>query len=306
MNTDSQSDSSKVPDPKERQGLVVCIPAYNEESAIAPVVLGALRFSVHVIVCDDGSGDSTGEIARKLGARVLVHSTNLGKGAALATLMTEAKKLNPNAVVTIDADGQHSWSDIPSVAEPVLDGDADVVIGVRSTEGAMPRERAMGNRVLDQVTSRKAGMRIEDTQSGFRAYSPTALASLDFTGKGMAVESQTLIDAAKMGLRILGVPVSTTYEGVRKKRSMLAHGSQVLDYVLTRTVIESPLLYLGVPGLAAVLAGVIAGIVVVNTFLQTRLIATGTGLVAAILIVSGTVAMATGLILKFLKAQMSK
>ena len=122
----------------------------------------------------------------------------------------------------------------------------------------------------------------------------------------MAVESQTLIDAAKAGLAIVGVPVSTTYAGVKRKRSGLSQFSEVLDYLLSRTVVESPLLYLGVPGVVAVLVGVGAGVIVVNTFLRTHLIATGTALISAILIVTGVVAMATGLILKFLKVQMAR
>ena len=76
--------------------------------------------------------------------------------------------------------------------------------------------------------------------------------------------------------------------------------------MLSRTVVDSPLLYLGVPGLVAELIEVGAGILVVNTFIRTHLIATGTGLIAAILIVTGVVAMATGLILKFLKVQMGR
>jgi len=282
--------------------VVAILPAYNEEAAVAKVILMAQPQVDQVVVVDDGSTDFTSRIAEKMGAVVLRHNHNLGKGAALRTGMSYARERGFDCAVTIDTDGQLDASEIPAVCKPVLEGEADIVIGVRSIE-AMPRERVIGNRVLDEATSRKAGVRLEDTQSGFRAYSSRSLAELDFTEKGMAVESQTLIDAAKAGLKIVGVPVSTTYEGLRRKRSMLAHGSGVLDYILSRTVVESPLLYLGVPGLAAMLAGVAAGILVVNTFLRTHLIATGTGLIAAILIVTGTVAMATGLILKFLKVQ---
>jgi glycosyltransferase involved in cell wall biosynthesis len=289
-----------------KPGVVVCIPAFNEQGAIAPVILGASKFAEVVLVCDDGSTDLTADVASHLGAKVLVHSKNQGKGAALRTLIEEAKRLGPKVVVTIDADGQHSSEEIPLVAGPVLDGEADVVIGVRSRGGRMPRERVMGNRVLDEATSMKAGAKLEDTQSGFRAYSGRALAALDFTQKGMAVESQTLIDAAKAGLMIMGVPVSITYDGIDQKRNPLAHFSGVLDYILSRTVVDSPLLYLGVPGLIALLVGVAAGFLVVNTFFETHLIAFGTALISAILIITGTIALATALILKFLKVQLAR
>lgn len=285
--------------------VVVLIPAYNEEKTIARVIITAKKFANDVIVCDDGSTDLTGEIAEAVGARVLRHTQNLGKGASLKTLIEEARRLNPKAVVTMDGDGQHDSAEIPDVVSPVMKDEADVIVGVRSKGDAMPRERVIGNRLLDEATSRKAGLKLEDTQSGFRAYSSRALASLDFKEKGMAVESQTLIDAAHAGLRISGVPVSTTYEGVKAKRNPVAHFSGVLDYVLSRTVVDSPLLYLGVPGLVALLVGVGAGFWVVNTFFATRLIAFGTALISAILIITGTIALATALILKFLKVQLA-
>lgn len=286
--------------------LVVVIPAFNEEATIAKVIVGTKNYADEIIVVDDGSTDATAAIAQALGVTLLRHTSNLGKGAALRTLAAEAKKKKPKVVVTIDADGQHYPEQIPKISEPILKGQADVVIGVRSTEEGMPRERVIGNRLLDEATSRKAGMKLEDTQSGFRAYSVRALGTLNFSEEGMAVESQTLIDAARAGLKIVGVPISTSYEGVQKKRNPLSQFSEVLDYVLGRTVVESPLLYLGMPGLAAVLVGVVAGIIVVNTFVRTHLIATGTGLVSATLIITGVIALATSLVLKFLKVKLER
>jgi glycosyltransferase involved in cell wall biosynthesis len=290
-----------------QEGIVVCIPAHNEQGTIAPVILGAMKVAGTVLVCDDGSTDMTAAVARRLGARVLTHARNLGKGAGLGTLMEEARRLGPKVVVTIDADGQHDAGEIPAVIGPVMKGESDVVIGVRQAKGgAMPRERIIGNRVLDEATSRKAGMKLEDTQSGFRAYSARALAALDFTERGMATESQILIDAAKAGLKIVGVPVSTTYVGTRPKRNPVTQFSGVLDYVLSRTIVDSPLLYLGLPGLIAVLVGIAAGSWVVNSFFETHQLAVGTGLISAILIITGTIVLATALILKFLKAELAR
>ncbi len=283
--------------------VVVCIPAFNEEKSIAKVIIKAKEFSDEIIVCNDGSTDMTGEIAGALGATVIRHERNLGKGAALASLLQEASKSKPRVVVSIDGDGQHDPADIPKVIRPVLDGEADLVVGARPMEtGIMPKERIIGNKVLDEVTSRKAGMRIKDTQSGFRAYSFQALERLDFTERGMSVESQTLIDAAKAGLRIAEVPVATTYEGIEAKRSPLRQFSGILDYVITRTVADSPLLYLGLPGLIAVVLGVVAGVRVLDIFIQTRQIALGTGLISVTLVIIGSVMLATSVILKFLKS----
>src|SRR5579872_7459164 len=91
--------------------VVVCVPAFNEEKTIAKIVLGAKLRSDHVIVCDDGSTDMTGAIARAIGVQVLSHETNRGKGVALETLMQTARALNPAVVVTIDGDDQHDPAD---------------------------------------------------------------------------------------------------------------------------------------------------------------------------------------------------
>jgi glycosyltransferase involved in cell wall biosynthesis len=284
--------------------VVVCIPAYNEEKTIAKVVVGARKFADAVIVCDDGSSDMTGEIARSLGVQVVRNNLNLGKGRALGTLIAAAKELRPGVIVTIDGDDQHDPQDIPKVAEPVLNEEADIVIGVRPmVSGSMPSERIVGNKLLDGLTSAKAGEILHDTQSGFRAYSVQAVGKIDFSQKGMAVESQTLIDAAGLGLRIREVPVSVKYEGIPQKRNPAAHLSEVVDYIITRTVIDSPLLYLGLPGLIAVILGVVAGLRVVSIFSATHQIAVGTALIGVILLLVGTVAVATSLILKLLTAR---
>lgn len=282
--------------------MIVAIPAFNEERTIARVIITSRKFADTVVVCDDGSTDLTGEIARALGVRVLSHARNMGKGAALKTLIEEVKQFGPRVVVTIDADGQHDSAGIPAVAKPIIEGEADVVIGVRSKGGVMPRERIIGNRLLDEATSRKAGTKLEDTQSGFRAYSRRALDTLDFQETGMAIESQTLIDAAKTGLKIVAVPISTTYEGVLPKRSRIAHFSGVFDYVLSRTVADSPLLYMGLPGILAMVAGLVLGIGVVVSFEATRVIQIGTAIVSVALVIVGAILATTGLIIKFVKS----
>lgn len=288
-----------------KPNVVVCIPAHNEERTIAKVVLGSRKFADAVIVCDDGSDDMTGEIARALGASVIKHEANFGKGSALDSLIAAARALGPKAIVTIDGDDQHDPRDIPAVVAPVLAGEADVVIGARPMDsGEMPRERVFGNRVLDRFTSARAGEELHDTQSGFRAYSLKAAEAIDFKQEGMAIESQTLIDAVRLGLRIKEAPVSVKYEGIPRKRSRLAHLSEVLDYLVTTTVIQSPLLYLGLPGVVAVLLGVVAGARVVNIFLATHQIATGTALISALLVIIGIVIASTSLILKLLTVKL--
>jgi len=116
--------------------VVACIPAFNEEGSIAGVVVRAGKYVDRVVVCDDGSVDLTGEIAEGLGAVVIRHEGNRGKGAALRSAFLRARELGADVVVMLDADGQHDPEEIPGLVEPILKGAADMVVGSRYAEGS--------------------------------------------------------------------------------------------------------------------------------------------------------------------------
>ncbi len=281
------------------------VPAYNEEKSISKVLLLTSKIVDRVIVVDDGSTDLTADIAKALGFPVLRHAENEGKGAALRTGVAYAQKeYKFDILVTIDCDLQHDPTEIPLLLDPILQGTADLVIGVRPMErGVMPRDRILGNKLLDAM-SHTGEDKHRDTQSGFRAYSAAALSKIRFVENGMAIESQTYIDAVTAGLRIVEVPVSTTYVGITRKRGRLNHFSQIVDFLLTRTIADSPLLYLGLPGIAGVIVGVLAGLRVVEIFVNNhQQIAAGTALLSVTFIIIGAVLIATSLIIKLLKIQ---
>jgi glycosyltransferase involved in cell wall biosynthesis len=288
--------------------VVALIPAYNEEKSIARVILGTERVVDKVIVVDDGSRDYTSPIARRLGVAVLVNDRNEGKGAALRTGIEYAKnQIGFDILVTLDADLQHDPADIPKVLEPIVQGNADMVVGVRPMDpSVMPRNRIAGNKLFDAM-SNKSKEKIRDTQSGFRAYTADSLSKIRFVENGLAIESQTFIDAVNAGLRIKEVPISTTYEGIAQKRSALGHFNHVLDYIITRTVADSPLLYLGLPGIAAIIIGIVAGLRVVQIFITNhQQIAAGTALISVALIIVGAVLVATSMIMKLMKIQSTR
>src|SRR5271166_711824 len=103
-----------------RTNLVACIPAFNEERAIAGVIIGVQTYVGRVIVCDDGSSDRTSEIATRMGAEVVRHKTNQGYGAALATLFEKCRRTEGEVFVVIDGDGQHDPADIPRLTDPIV------------------------------------------------------------------------------------------------------------------------------------------------------------------------------------------
>src|SRR2546430_13944610 len=157
--------------------ILVAIPAFNEGATIGSVVLKARQFASDVVVVDDGSTDDTAETAALAGAHVIQHARNLGKGLAIRTAWMYAREHAPEAFVLLDGDHQHDPNDIPRLVEPVLSGEADVVVRARwgKTSG-MPRYRRVGKRALDYATAAAAKNGIlTDSQSGYRVFSRQSL-----------------------------------------------------------------------------------------------------------------------------------
>ena len=251
--------------------IIACIPAFNEERTIAKVVIKAMKHVDKVIVCDDGSTDMTGEIAERLGAVVLRHPKNLGKGEALRTLFTNAIRENPDVVVSLDADGQHDPDEIPKLVRPILEDKADVVIGSRFIDGAstdMPLYRMFGTRIINWFSGKK----VKDVQSGFRAFSKNALTILSqFESKGYGVEQEQTALAMKSNLRITEVPITVRYRGLKtSKKAPFSHGLELISNVLKLVVEERPLLMLGVPGFILFVVGLGFGTLLLWYFNTTR------------------------------------
>jgi glycosyltransferase involved in cell wall biosynthesis len=278
--------------------IVACIPAYNEEATIAKVVIRALKYVDNVIVCDDGSSDDTGSIAKGVGAVLVRHLKNEGKGTSFRDMFDVASKLKAEVVVTLDADGQHDPDEIPGVIEPIMNGKADVVIGMRFGNGKpMPRLRIMGNRLLTAVTNIGTGSRVLDSQSGYRAYSMAALKKLEVTEKGIGVESQILREAFSKHLRILEVPISTSYDGVPHTYNFLAHALRVLVAIIRYVSERHPLVIIGVPGMLVMTIGLYYGFLLLKIYFSTGVFAIGYALLAIGGTLTGIVAIFASIVL---------
>jgi glycosyltransferase involved in cell wall biosynthesis len=245
--------------------IVACIPAYNEEKTIAKVVLLAQKHVGKVIVCDDGSVDMTGEIAKSLGAEVIRHEKNFGYGAAIQSLFRSAKELGADIMVTLDADGQHDAGEISSLIQPIVESKADMVVGSRylnGSRGEIPLYRRLGLKLIDTLGRRGSKSLVRDTQCGFRAYSGKALnAMLLCESNGYEVDMEQLKIAAENGLGVAEVPVCVRYKGLEKtsKKNPLRHGSGLVGTALRLIVEERPLLLLGIPGALLVVFGIAMG-----------------------------------------------
>jgi glycosyltransferase involved in cell wall biosynthesis len=283
------------------KGLVVaCIPAYNEERTIARVVVEAQKYVDKVIVCDDGSTDLTGEIARRLGAEVIRHERNMGYGAALSSLFKAARGLNASAMVVLDADLQHNPSDIPRLLSPVVRGEADIVIGSRflGKEGGVPKYRGLGIRLITNFAKGVSYKDITDAQSGFRAYSRRAINSITPSEQGMGASTEILLKAKEIGLRVVEVPIRISYDVEKPStHNPLLHGLDVILSTVKHLSIRRPLVFYGVPGFAALLVALFFWVWTLQIFASTRQIVTNIALIALGATLVGLMLLTTAVIL---------
>jgi len=305
MNT-SQSTIDDRPTREPRGGtvdfaanpVVVVIPAYNEERFIGSVVLKVRKYPVTVIVVDDGSADDTADVALAAGATVIRHACNRGKGEALNSGFAAARKLTPAAIVMIDGDGQHLPEQMEHLVRPILEGEADIVIGSRYLHRpqGVPSQRVIGHWFFNQMTRASSGVNASDSQSGYRAFSPRAYNADLFHTSNFTVESEMQFLAREHGLRVVDVPITIRYLD-KAKRSPYQQGMSVLNGILRLTGMYRPLLFFAGTGFVIMVLGLGMGIYVVEIYAHTKELAVGYAMISVLLTIVGMLGVTTGVIL---------
>ncbi len=196
-------------------GNAIVIPAFNEQATLRDVVLRTLPFCSLVIVIDDGSADQTAAVVADLPVLLLRNAANRGKAASLWRGMQAALQLGAQAVITLDADGQHDPADIPRFRALAEAHPGYIITGSRLADrAAFPPKRYYANKIANFWISWAAGYAIEDSQCGFRLYPADLLkrlqSSLD-TSKSFVLESEILIRAAQQGYASLPLPIAAVY-----------------------------------------------------------------------------------------------
>jgi len=237
--------------------ITVGIPAYNEEKNIAKIIVKLKKMVDQVLVCDDGSTDSTCAIAESLGATVIKHPKNLGYGNAIRSIFLKAREINADLLVTIDADGQHKIEDINKIIKPIVDRRADISIGSRflKKDNNTPGYRKLGVKIITKVTNSSLSEKVTDAQSGFRAYNNKVLQSLTPSDSGMGISTEILIKSSNLGFKIAEVPTEIQYEGDTSTHNPVSHGIEVLMSTLKYISIERPLRFYGIPSLILFVIG---------------------------------------------------
>lgn len=193
---------------------VAVLPALNASATVAGLVRALRDGFDEVWVIDDGSTDDTAEVARQVGALVVSHAANLGKGAALRTALLLAKQRGVETIVTVDADGQHLAEDALTLAaapEPHA-----LILGVRdmARDGAPPAN-LRGNRIANYWIERLTRRRFRDSQCGLRRYPVAATHALGARGDRFAFESEVIVRAVHAGIPIVEMPVGVRYPPAR-------------------------------------------------------------------------------------------
>jgi glycosyltransferase involved in cell wall biosynthesis len=192
--------------------ILALVPGYQEGPRIGAVVDGARAF-LPVVVVDDGSTDDTASRAEAAGATVLVQRPNAGKGAALRTGFRYALERDAEAVITLDADGQHDPAEIPLFLEAFARARPELVLGRRDFAD-MPPVRRISNTLGGWVFSAAVGRRVADNQSGYRLIGRRLMtAMLDSTDSGFAFEVEMIARCIALGLPMTEVPIRTIYAG---------------------------------------------------------------------------------------------
>jgi glycosyltransferase involved in cell wall biosynthesis len=296
-----QSLDQKHPEPVEGRfpSVFVGIPAFNAEKNIAKVIVSAQEHCGKVIVCDDGSSDDTGRIARALGCKVVTHSRNRGYGSAIRSIIDIARSDGADILVTVDGDGQHNTKEIEGLIQPIVRGEADIVIGTRfaskNTDNTVPRLRGMGIRSITKLVDSFGVSAVTDAQSGFRAYSKKALSCIRPGEQGMGASTEILFEAQDNGLKIAEVPTIVTYHRDNKSTlNPVYHFSDVVASTFKVAAIRHPLLFFGIPGALFSALSLAFGIWALNIFSESgrlvtnlTLISIGTAIIGAILMTAG-------------------
>lgn len=233
---------SKVKAVNREEFLVsVVIPVFNEELTIGDIItktkltLGELRLPYEVLVVDDGSVDRSAEISETRNANVL-REAHQGKGHAIRLGFKRAKG---SVIVTLDSDGSHQPEEIPLVLRSIMENKADLVIGSRffnreENRAKVPSVNRIGNRIFNNLIQLLTGVKISDSQSGFRAIRSSVIKKMELNSRGYEIESEMLVKALKMDVRVAEIPISFEQRTVGKSRlDPIKDGIRILNSIIT-------------------------------------------------------------------------
>lgn len=202
---------------KKTNNVCVVIPVFNEIEHLDKLIPEIHKYADQLICIDDGSTDGSAEKLKSYDyIKIISFKKNLGKGKALYCGLSESIRSGSDITITIDADGQHVPSLIPNFISK--NSSYDIVIGNRMNDlNRMPIQRRVSNRITSWLLSKKLGVEIVDSQSGFRSFKTSKLKNILPSSTGFEAETEMIIKAVKQKCKIADINIPTIYNKNKSK-----------------------------------------------------------------------------------------
>lgn len=231
----------------KQKKVCVLVPTYNNEQTLKKVLNSLLEYTEQIIVVNDGSTDSTPALLQQFPQVNLVsYSPNKGKGYALRSGFRHAVKAGYDYAITIDSDGQHFAEDLPKFLTKLEAHPAAIIIGARNMDqSSVPGKSSFGHKFSNFWFWFETGLRMSDTQSGYRLYPVKLLEHTNFITKKFEFEIEVLVTSAWRGMEITEVPVRVFYA---EKENRISHFRPFKDFtrisILNTFLVVIALLYI--------------------------------------------------------------
>ena len=222
----------------------VIIPTYNNCKTLDNVITGVLKFSDNIIIVNDGSTDETDSILEKYkNLHILSYPDNKGKGYALRKGFESALEKGFNYAITIDSDGQHSPDDIPVFINKLETEPEAIIVGARNmNKENIPGKSSFGHKFSNFWFRFETGIKLPDTQSGYRLYPLKLIENIRFFTKKFEFEIEVLVRAAWKGIKITSVPINVFYASKEKR---ISHFRPVRDFIRV-SILNSVLVFIAI------------------------------------------------------------
>lgn len=225
----------------EKNDILAVIPTYNNEKTLARVIADVRRYCTDVLVVNDGSTDATAQILARTEVASVSYAPNRGKGYAIRRALRYAGEHGYRYMLTIDSDGQHFASDIPEFVREAAKTPDALLVGARNLHSDnMPGKNTFANKFSNFWFRIETGIRMEDTQSGFRLYPVQRMKGMKFITRRYEFEVEVLVRAAWRGIAVRNIPVNVFYP---EKSERVSHFRPGKDF--TRISILNTFLVLG-------------------------------------------------------------
>ena len=225
-----QRNSNQIFEEFKRHKTCVIVPTYNNFKTVSRVIEGVLNYCSDVIVVNDGATDSTPELLKSFGNRIVIvnHPVNKGKGRALRTGFAKAIELGFNYAITIDSDGQHFPENLPDFLKKSVENPDALIMGDRNMrQEGIPAKSSFGNKFSSFWVYVETGIKLPDTQTGYRLYPLNSIKKRRWLTTKFEFEIEVIVRLAWMFVPIISIPVNVKYDATER----VSHFKPSRDFV---------------------------------------------------------------------------